>query len=67
MALNIYVRLGRYHLKRHPIGAATARSERPHEPGDDDGEGDEDSPEQEPFEPVFERFVRVGPYATIRG
>ncbi|ELZ41354.1 hypothetical protein C463_13954 [Halorubrum californiense DSM 19288] len=61
MALNIYVQLGRYHLKRHPIGATTDRSQRPHEPGDDDRERDDGSPQSEPFEPVFERvrFVRL--------
>ncbi|CDK40218.1 uncharacterized protein BN903_7 [Halorubrum sp. AJ67] len=61
MALNIYVQLGRYPLKRHPIGPARKRSKRPDEAADDHRERHDGSPQPEPFEPVFERLrlVRV--------
>jgi len=63
MALNIYVRLRRYHLKRHPIGPSRKRSKRPDEAGDDDRERRQRPPQSEPFEPVREGLV-VG--VTVR-
>jgi len=64
MALNIYVRLGRYHLKRHPIGPARKRSKRPDQASDDNRERDHGPPQPEAFESVFHRFA-IGLFLAV--